>query len=236
MIYAALVAGGTGTRMGGNVPKQFLELGDRPVLLHTIMSFLALDEIDLVYVGVHADWYENLSYLCAAHMLDMSRIRIVEGGADRTDTVFEIMCMIEQDNGISDDDIIITHDGVRPFVSVREILESVVAMNDQDAVTVCLPSTDTLIFSEGGSQIDKVPDRSKMFRALTPQTFKLRKLRDAYASLPDEYRFGLTDTASIFITAGLPVGLIRGNERNIKLTTPTDMTIAEQLLKEDNHD
>lgn len=236
MIYAALVAGGTGTRMGENIPKQFLELGDRPVLLHTIMSFLAFDEIDMIYVGVHADWCESLSYLCTAHMLDMSRIRIVEGGDDRTDTVFKIVHHIEQENGIGEEDIILTHDGVRPFVSIREILESIVAMKDHDAVTVCLPSTDTLLFSEGGSQIDKVPDRDKLFRALTPQTFKLKKLRDAYASLSEENRFRLTDTASVFISAGLPVGLIRGNERNIKLTTPTDMTIAEQLLKEDNHD
>lgn len=236
MIYAAVVAGGTGSRMGEDIPKQFLELGDRPVLLHTIMSFLALDKIDLIYIGVHEEWCESLYYICTAHMLDMSRIHIVEGGADRTDTVFNIIKMIEEENGIADDDIIITHDGVRPFVSIREILESIVAMTDHDAVTMCLPSTDTLIFSEGGSQIDNVPDRSKLFRALTPQTFKLKKLKEAYDSLSDERKLMLTDTASVFITAGLPVGLIRGNERNIKLTTPMDMTVAELLFKEDNYE
>lgn len=234
MIYAAIVAGGTGTRMGRDIPKQFLELGGKPVLLHTIGKFLDISEIDLIYIGVHSDWCKALENMCAEHGIDMNRVRILEGGSDRTDTVFRIVRRIELDNGICTDDIIITHDGVRPFVSNNEIRDSINAMNERDAVTICIPSTDTLLFSEDGSDIDNVPDRSKFFRALTPQTFKLGKLKDAYASLSNEDRSKLTDTASIFITAGLPVGLIRGSEKNIKLTTPIDMTIAELLLGEED--
>ncbi len=234
MIYAAIVAGGTGSRMGMDIPKQFLMLGDRQVLVRTAERFLACSEIDMVYVGVHADWVQKFKEMCAKYGLDSTRMCITEGGKDRTETVFRIIERIQLDNGIRKDDIILTHDGVRPFVSRSEILDSIIAMEHQDGVTVCIPSTDTLLYSQDGSRIDKVPDRAKLFRAQTPQTFRLEKLCEAYSSLTDEQKSNLTDTTSVFIAAGLPVGLIEGSERNIKLTTPTDLTIAEMLLGDNN--
>ena len=233
MIYAAIVAGGKGSRMGLDIPKQFLMLGDRQVLVRTAERFLTCGEIDMVYVGVHAEWVQKFGEMCAEYGLDGSKLRIIEGGKDRTETVFHIVERIRLDNGITEEDIILTHDGVRPFVSRREIIDSIIAMKEQDGVTVSIPSTDTLLFSEDGSRIDSVPERAKLFRAQTPQTFRLAKLDIAYRSLTDEQKSRLTDTASVFISAGLPVGLIRGSERNIKLTTPTDLTIAEMLLEED---
>lgn len=234
MIYAAIVAGGTGSRMGADIPKQFLPLGGTPVLVHTVRKFLECAEIDFVYVGVHSDWVNKFTEMCADSELDASRLRILEGGKDRTETVFRIVQSISAQHGVTAEDIILTHDGVRPFVSKAEILDSISAMEREDGVTVCIPSTDTLLFSQNGAHIDSVPDRSTLFRALTPQTFRLEKLASAYSSLTDEQKSRLTDTASVFITAGLPVGLILGSERNIKLTTPTDMRFAEMLLGDDN--
>ncbi len=235
MIFAAIVAGGTGSRMGADRPKQFLTLGDRPVLIHTIERFLDCPETDKVYIGVHKDWIEELHSMCDDAGLDSSRISILAGGMNRDDTIRRIIKKITNEYEISDSDIILTHDGVRPFVSQKEIRDSIKAMESCDGATVCLPSTDTLLYSEKGEHIDSIADRSKLFRALTPQTFRLKTLVSAYKALTPEQCDAVTDTASVFILAGLPVSLITGCSENIKLTTPEDMRLAEMILKENDN-
>ena len=183
MIFAAIVAGGTGSRMGADRPKQFLTLGDRPVLIHTIERFLDCPETDKVYIGVHKDWVEELHSMCDDAGLDSSHISILAGGMNRDDTIRRIIKKITNEYEISDSDIILTHDGVRPFVSQKEIRDSINAMESCDGATVCLPSTDTLLYSEKGEHIDSIADRSKLFRALTPQTFRLKTLVSAYKAL-----------------------------------------------------
>jgi 2-C-methyl-D-erythritol 4-phosphate cytidylyltransferase len=161
----------------------------------------------------------------------MDRIRITSGGADRNATVFKTIGEILNEHPLSESDIVLTHDGVRPFVSDEIINENIAAMNSFAAVTTALPSTDTILCSEDGSRIDSVPERSKMFRAQTPQTFRLSKLISAYESLDENQVSMLTDTASVFTTAGLDVGLVSGSETNIKITTPYDMKLAEMIIR-----
>ncbi|MCR5121153.1 MAG: 2-C-methyl-D-erythritol 4-phosphate cytidylyltransferase [Ruminococcus sp.] len=230
MIYAAIVAGGTGSRMGADIPKQFLPLGGKPVIIRTIERFLECEEIDVVYIGVHPDWTEQLAEMCRENLTDTSKIRVIEGGSDRNGTVLRIVDSIRGERGISDDDIIVTHDGVRPFVTIREIAESITALDGYDGVTVCAPVKDTILCSEDGRGIDSVPDRDKLFRTLTPQTFRLSVLSDAFDKLPHETVSRLTDTAGLLRELGKPVGLVRGGEFNIKLTTPIDMTLGELIL------
>lgn len=236
MIFAAIVAGGTGSRMGADRPKQFLTLGDRPVIIHTIGRFLNHPEVDMVYVGVHADWVGELDTMCCAAGFEMNKISLLTGGTTRDDTIRKIIAQITKEYKISDTDIIITHDGVRPFVSAAEISDSIKAMETCDGATLCLPSTDTLLYSEDGTRIDSVADRSKLFRALTPQTFRLGSLISAYDALSDEQLEKVTDTASVFTLAGKPVSLIIGSTNNIKLTTPEDMRLAEMIIKETEND
>ncbi len=217
--------------MGADRPKQFLSLGGKPVLVRTIEKFLSCQEIDRVYVGVHRDWTEALDKMCREADLDTDRITLLAGGETRDDTIRHIVRYITEEYKISDSDIILTHDGVRPFVSQQEIRDSISAMESCKGATLCLPSTDTLLYSEKGDMIESVPDRTKLFRALTPQTFRLKTLINAYSSLTEEQCKAVTDTASVFTLAGLPVSLIKGSVNNIKLTTPEDMCIAELMLK-----
>ncbi len=232
MIYGAIVAGGTGSRMGADIPKQFLPLGGKPVLVRTIERFLACDKIDIVCVGVHADWTERLAEMCKENGIDMSRLRIVRGGGDRNSTVLRIVESVANEYSISDSDIIATHDGVRPFVTLREIEDSIAAVENGAfaGVTVCAPVKDTILCSENGATISSVPERDKLFRTLTPQTFKLSVLQDCFAKLPPEKLSVLTDTAGLLREAGYPVGIVQGGEYNIKLTTPIDMKLGELLL------
>jgi 2-C-methyl-D-erythritol 4-phosphate cytidylyltransferase len=235
MIYAAIVAGGTGSRMGADIPKQFLPLGGKAVLIRTAERFLDSGKIDAVYIGVHPDWTEQLAEMCREHIRDTSKIRVIEGGSDRNSTVLRIVDSIRGERGISDDDIIITHDGVRPFVTVREIEDSITALDGYDGVTVCAPVKDTILCSEDGRGIMSVPDRDKLFRTLTPQTFRLSVLSDAFERLPHETVSRLTDTAGLLRELGKPVGLVPGSEYNIKLTTPIDMALGELILKQSNN-
>ena len=232
MIYGAIVAGGTGSRMGADIPKQFLPLCGKPVLIRTIERFLSCGSIDIVYVGVHSDWTERLAEMCRENALDVSRIRIIRGGSDRNGTIFRIVDEIGRENGISDEDIIVTHDGVRPFVTPQEIEDSISAMRDFGGVTVCAPVKDTILMSESGRQTDSVPPREKLFRTLTPQTFRLKLLNDTRNELSEERISALTDTAGVLGAAGIAVGLVMGSEYNIKLTTPIDMKLGELILEE----
>ena len=231
MIYAAIVAGGSGSRMGADNPKQFLELDGKPIIIRTIERFVKCGKINKIYVGVHADWLDFAQGLIDEFSTEAD-VEIVKGGKDRTETIYNILEKIESENEISADDIVVTHDGVRPFVSVKEIEDSILMLKSFDGVTLCLPSTDTLLCSPDGIKIASVPDRSQLFRAITPQTFKLKALLSAYRSLDEKQKSSLTDTASIFTSAGLEVGLVQGSERNIKITMPFDMKTAELLLKE----
>ena len=234
MVYAAIVAGGTGSRMGADIPKQFLPLGGKPVIIRTIEKFLGCRKTDFVYVGVHPDWTSRLAEMCAVNGLDTRKIRIVTGGEDRNSTVFRIIKAIRNKYGITENDIIVTHDGVRPFVSLREIEDSISAMKEYDGATVCAPVKDTILSSEGGKRIENVPDRSKLYRTLTPQTFKLSVLADCFEKLPPETVSSLTDTAGLLLAEGKQVGLVPGAEYNIKLTTPVDMRLGEILLGQES--
>ena len=118
MIYAGILAGGIGSRMNiSNMPKQFLNIGDKPIIIHTIEKFLLCNKIDKIYVGVNPDWN---SYLVDIIEKDynylVDKIVIVDGGKDRNSTILNVISAINNDNKITDDDILITHDAVRPFV------------------------------------------------------------------------------------------------------------------------
>jgi 2-C-methyl-D-erythritol 4-phosphate cytidylyltransferase len=236
MIYSAIVAGGKGSRMKSDIPKQFLNVGGKPIIVRTIERFFECDRIDKIYVGVHGDWLEQLGEMCMEYGLGTQRVRLITGGSDRTETVFRIISAIIAENGITDDDIILTHDGVRPFVSDEIISRNILAMESCDGVTTALPSTDTLLHSADGRVVDSVPERIYLYRAQTPQTFRLKKLFDAYNSLSNEQKSRLTDTASVFAAAGLPVELTGGSDTNIKITTPFDMELATLILKSDTED
>ena len=121
MVFGAILAGGTGTRMGVDKPKQFLMLGEKPIIIHTIEKFLLCDKIDHIYVGIHPDWIDYAQDLLDKYIKIEKRIELVPGGIDRNSTIFNIVDAIEKTYGEDDEHIIVTHDSVRPFVTLRII-------------------------------------------------------------------------------------------------------------------
>ncbi len=231
MIFGAILAGGTGTRLNiSDMPKQFLPLADKPIIIHTLERFLSCERIDAVFLGVHHDWVDYMGELITQYVSDQAhKVHVVVGGADRTDTILRLLSAIEDRYGESDDHIVLTHDGVRPFVTMRMIEENIDAAITYGAVNTVSPAIDTIVVSDDGKLITDVPDRTKMFLGQSPQTFRLTQLKKLYASLTEEEKKILTDASRIYVMRGLPVHLVRGEVSNMKITTPADYKIAQAV-------
>ena len=234
MIFGAILAGGTGTRMNlSSMPKQFLPLGDKPIIIHTVARFLKCKRIDAVIIGVHADWVEYTNELLEQYLPESkSRVTVITGGADRTGTILQLLNAIEQAYGVSDEHIVLTHDSVRPFVSQRIIEENIDAVYEYGAVNTVSPAIDTIVVSDDGKTISNVPDRSTMFQGQCPQTFRVSQLKALYAAMTEQEKAALTDASKIYVMKGLPVYLVRGAVSNIKITTPADYKMAQAIAEE----
>lgn len=230
MILAGIVAGGSGTRMGGSLPKQFLELEGKPVLIRTAESFLSHNMIDAVIIGINPDWYSDADSLIRKFFPESKRIFLTPGGSDRNETVSRMISFAMNDLHCREDDIILTHDAVRPFVSERLITDSISAMSDCEICTAAIPETDTVVTSQDGISACDFPDRRLLYRVQTPQTFRVGSFMKIYDSLSDEEKRLSTDVCRLYKSNGLNVRLIPGENENIKLTYPLDLSIAKAIL------
>ncbi len=141
---------------------------------------------------------------------------------------------IEIEYNVDDETIIVTHDSVRPFVTHRIIEENIEYAQKYGACDTAVPATDTIVQSEDNIVISDVPERSKMYQGQTPQTFRLRKLKELYEGLTEAEKKILTDAAKIFVMKGEKVYLVEGEVSNIKITYPYDLRVAETLIQNNN--
>ncbi|MBQ6455983.1 MAG: 2-C-methyl-D-erythritol 4-phosphate cytidylyltransferase [Mogibacterium sp.] len=228
MIYAAVLAGGTGTRMGADKPKQFLEFAGRPVIIHTTEHFLRHEQIDRVIVVTPEIWCGYTEQLMEEYFGD-SGIIVVAGGETRNETLMNAIAAIEAEGGLDDDTVIVTHDAVRPFVTEEMISGNILAAQETGACETAFPSTDTILETDDGRLVKSVPDRSRLWMVQTPQSFRAKKLRELYRSLTEEEKSVLTDAARIYVMKGEPVAIVMGDSSNIKITYPDDIQIAESI-------
>lgn len=227
MIFGAILAGGTGSRMNMNTcPKQFLPLGDKPMLVYTLERFLKCERPEKIYIGVHPDWVEHTLELTECWR---ERVEVVVGGADRNGTIFNIVDAIEARYGESDEHVIITHDAVRPFLTDRIIEENIDAALKYGAVDTVVPATDTIVVSRDGRVISDIPVRSQLYQGQTPQSFNINLLKELYGSLSEEEKGVLTDACKICVVRDYPVYLVKGEVTNMKVTTQGDYLIAQAI-------
>lgn len=232
MIYAGILAGGKGTRMGNvPMPKQFLTLNDKAIIIHTLEKFILNNRIDKIYIAVPKDWVQYTKDLVKKHQLDLPKVAVIQGGTDRNDTIMNVIAAIDSANGLSDDDILITHDAVRPFLTHRIIEQNIDAGLEFASVDTVIEAIDTIVESQDGEFITQIPVRSHMFQGQTPQTFNIKKLQELYNSLSQDEKEILTDACKIFAIKGEKVKLVRGESYNIKVTTPYDLNVANSILK-----
>lgn len=215
-----IVAGGRGTRMGGPQPKQFLELAGRPVLMHTLEAFDRWDASARLIVVLPEDQIDTWKRLCEAHVFGRIH-RVVAGGETRFHSVRNGL------GAVASNGLIAVHDGVRPLVAPSVIAACFAAAADGGAAVPVVPVVESVreVDADGGS---RPVDRTRLRVVQTPQVFRADVLRAAYR-LPYDPRF--TDDASVVEASGVAVRLVPGNRENIKLTTPMDLLLAEQLMR-----
>jgi len=231
MIYAGILAGGKGTRMGNvPMPKQFLQLHDKPILIHTIEKFILNNRIDQIIIATPKEWINHTNDILNKYNLNLPKVWVTEGGTDRNGSIMNIINFIEGIFEIHDDDIIITHDAVRPFLTHRIIEQNIEEGLANDAVDTVIAAIDTIITSEDGDFISSIPVRDFMYQGQTPQTFNIKKLKVLYNSLSDQEKNILTDACKIFVMKGQKVKLVRGETFNIKVTTPYDLNVSNAIL------
>lgn len=235
MIFAAILAGGSGSRMGSTEkPKQFLQLGEKPVLIHTIEKFTLNDKFDEIIVLTPKEWIKHTQDLINKYIPNEA-VSVIESGKLRIDTVKNAMDYINEKYP-SKDNIIVTHDAVRPFLTYRIIEENIKKAEECGACNTIVPATDTIVRSLNGEFVEEIPNRSELYQGQTPQSFNLDKLQELYDKLDENQKQNLTDACKIFTLNGEDVAIVKGEVSNIKITYPYDLKVANFILKESGND
>ncbi len=232
MIFAGICAGGKGTRLSADgyssLPKQFMLLGEKPVIAYSVESFLLCREIKTVFIAVSEDFFEHCEGLFRE-----PRIKTIRGGKNRAETVAALAAACREYGG-TDGDILVTHDAARPFVSKEVIRRCVEAAEEYGAAGAALPASDTVLRCERGLVAD-APPRSEMFLAQTPQSFKLGLFHKVWSGLSQKEKEEATDVCGMFYRAGERVRIVEGEKQCFKITFGEDMEKAEAVVKNQFH-
>lgn len=232
MIYAEILAGGKGTRMGNTaMPKQFLMLGEKPIFIHTVEQFLLNMRVEKVIICTPAKWVAYTNDTLKKYIANREKIVVVAGGATRNDTIMNGIKYIEENIGLNDDDIILTHDAVRPFLTQRIIDDNIDGALKYGAVDTVVEAFDTIVHSADGKVITDIPVRSEMYQGQTPQSFNIKLLKSFFESLTEDEKSILTDACKALVIKGTPVHLVRGEGYNMKITTQYDLKVANGLVE-----
>ena len=224
-VTALIPAAGMGRRMGNAVAKQFLPLGDKPMLAHTLLAFQRASGIDEIIPILSEEDMES----CLRDVIELYHITkvktLVVGGRERQDSVANGLKKVEKDASI-----VLVHDGVRPFVTQEMIKESVEFAKKGECVAVGVPLKDTIKEVDDKGIVRSTLERSRLWAIQTPQTFPVKILRRAYEESYRNKTCG-TDDATLVERTGGKVRVIMGSYENIKITTPEDLLVAEEILK-----
>lgn len=219
---AIILAGGTGSRVGGQTPKQLLPLADgRSILEHAVDAFEAAPCIDEIAIVMHPDFIAEAQHLCLQNSWQKVQ-QIIPGGKERWESsVHAIQAFSNQNSAVS----LWLHDAARPFVSQAILADIAKALEEHAAVSVAVPVTDTLYHVADG-QVTEVPSRSEYMRAQTPQAFHLDTIAEAYRRAREKGNIIATDDAGIVhnYMPEVPIYIVQGDEQNKKITYKEDLT------------
>lgn len=218
--YAIIVAGGSGSRMGTDIPKQFLVLDNLPILMHTILAFRSYSENVNIILVLPKETFETWDNLCRKHHFTFQGV-LVEGGSSRFLSVKNGLASIKNLHSL-----VAIHDGVRPLVT-KEIIQTSYDLAEQKgcAIAATAPKESIRIKNENSS---KSLERSKIRMIQTPQTFRTNLIKEAFESFDDSNEF--TDDASVAEKYGFEIYLFEGSYTNIKITTPEDLIFAKAII------
>lgn len=229
MNIAIILSGGVGTRMGANIPKQYIEVAGKPVLSYCIDTFNNCKRIDAFVIALANDWKEFVEKNTSVN----KPLYYTEPGETREHTIYNALKFLKS-VGYSDDDIVIIHDAVRPLVSNQLIVDCLDGASKYDAAIATIDVKDTIYMSEADNCITSVPKRSNLHAGQTPEAFKLGKYLKIHDECTYEEICAVTGGAEFAYRCGLKVFLSKGSEINFKLTTIEDLQRFEQITKDQN--
>ena len=234
MIYAAILAGGIGKRIERtSVPKQFISIGGTSIIILTLREFLKNDRFEKIYIAIHKDWKEYLNDLLKSSFSskEMKRVSLVDGGKERLDSFTNVMDAIIDTKGLSDEDVLICHDSVRPFVTQQMINDCIDAtLEDNFALTV-VPTTDTIHIAHDEKYIVGTLDRSGLYNGQNPSGFNIALLKKAIDSFTEETKASVTGTTQLILKLGYKIRIVKGHTSNFKITTDNDLDVADRIVR-----
>ena len=226
-----MLAGGIGSRMELDKPKQFEIVGDKAILAHSIGKFLEVEEIDKIIVSSPKDYIGKTEDLIREYFNNNSRIVVIEGGKTRNGTILNSIDYVKS-NYDDGDHILITHDASRIFVSPNLIKMSITELDNHDAASPVIPAVDVIFESKEEGKLTDIPLRKNLFHLQTPQSFKINKFLEIYQDLTEEEIAKLDEAMMLFFLRDGNISLFKGESSNFKITRKIDLKIAEAYLNE----
>jgi len=225
MVIAVIMAAGSGSRVGAEIPKQYLEIGGIIMLRRAADAFLRCSQVDCIIVLCPFEWLAKTRDIFA----DTPSVKILSGGNTRTHTL-DIAVEYWRENFGGVEDILLTHDSARPFVSERIICDNITAARKYGVCGTFLTCADSLVHSENGF-ITQAISRDGVYLAQTPQSFRAAELAETLNSLTKAQKNTLTDACGAFSMLGKPVAIVEGESINFKITTQNDVELARIIAK-----
>jgi 2-C-methyl-D-erythritol 4-phosphate cytidylyltransferase len=232
-MVAVVLGGGIGQRLGAGQPKQLLTLGGRTLVEHCVAAFSAAPGVDEVLVVMASGYVDQVKELLAGYGKVSA---VIPGGAERSDSVRRALSAIAASSGdcsgdCSDDCGVLLHDAARPLVDQRIIASCVAALADHEAVGTAVPTADTIVVAADGVMVH-VPPRDTLWRCQTPQCFRLPVITRAHQLAAADPDYAPTDDCGVVLRylPEVPVHIVAGSERNLKVTYPSDLAVASALL------
>jgi len=228
-MVAVVLGGGVGQRLGAGMPKQLLTLGGQTLIERCVAAFEAAPGVDEILVVMARGYTGPVRELLAGYQKVTA---VIEGGATRPESTRAALAAIAEGSGT--DCGVLLHDAARPLVDQKIIADCVAALEAHDAAGVAVPASDTMVITENGV-MHSVPPRERLFRCQTPQCFRLSVIARAHELAAADPEFAPTDDCGVVLRylPGTPVHIVPGSERNMKVTYPHDLALAEALLGED---
>nr|WP_162990901.1 2-C-methyl-D-erythritol 4-phosphate cytidylyltransferase [Maliibacterium massiliense] len=228
MNVALIMAGGMGTRMGADCPKQYMLLAKKPVIVYTLEAFQIHKEVDAIAVVCAPTWRDALMEWAARYRIAKLRW-FADAGESRSASVRSGLETLQKHT--EDADIVLVHDAVRPFVPGRVISDCIAAVRRYGACGTVVPASDTIVTSSDGKHFERIPPRAQMFQCQTPQGFRMDVIDGAHRTLAAmEHPPDVTDDCGAVMATGGDVVMVRGDDRLFKITSPQDMRAARAYL------
>lgn len=229
MVFAIILAGGTGQRMGNaGMPKQFLTLYGKPIICYTLQTFEACKEVDRIIIPCNQAWVPHMEKLVEDYHFTKV-CQVIDGGADRQSSVRKGLAAITE---AEDSDVVVIHDGVRPLLREEIILENIRTAREKGNAMTVQPNIETVVVTDSDAAQDAdFKPRALTYTLTAPQTFQIKELREAYRSAEGDAELSqLPDTSLLYAKLGKTIHLVKDGNPNLKITRPEDFYYLKSYL------